>query len=241
VGNRLHLCRHLAPGLQALLRQSKPVSRRQRLASQPGQPLAPPLRRAAQPRGSEQSRPHAARRRPDPHFRPRANSTTQWIGDADIVGQLEKTATGWTYRDSDDAVETYDASGRRLTRTDRDGLSLSFSYASGAHTLSHVEDNFGRRLTLTHDSQGLLSELTDPAGQKVTYTYDAAGNLITVTYPDRTTRSYTYTSVPVAGQIEPALLTGLTDENGIPYARWTYDSSALVASSEHAGGVDHTA
>ena len=172
------------------------------------------------------------------HFRPRANSTTQWIGDADIVGQLEKTATGWTYRDSDDAVETYDASGRRLTRTDRDGLSLSFSYASGANTLNHVEDNFGRRLTLTYDAQGLLSELTDPAGDKITYTYDAAGNLITVTYPDSTTRSYTYTSVPVAGQIEPALLTGLTDENGIPYARWTYDSSALVASSEHAGGVD---
>ena len=58
------------------------------------------------------------------------------------------------------------------------------------------------------------------------------------TYPDHSTRSYTYTSVPVAGQVEPALLTGLTDENGIPYAHWTYDSSALVASSEHAGGVD---
>ncbi|MEF8770933.1 DUF6531 domain-containing protein [Candidatus Accumulibacter contiguus] len=172
------------------------------------------------------------------YFRPRPGSATQWIGDADIVGQLEKTATGWTYRDSDDAVETYDASGRRLTRTDRDGLSLRFSYAPGANTPSRVEDHFGRRLTFTHDSQGLLSELTDPAGHKVIYTYDAAGNLITVTYPDGTTRSYTYTSLPVAGQVEPALLTGLTDENGVPYAHWTYDSSALVASSEHAGGVD---
>jgi YD repeat-containing protein len=175
------------------------------------------------------------------YFRPKAGSATDWVSDADIVGQLKKTATGWTWRESDDAVETFDAAGRRLARVERGGLSLSYSYVPGSDRLAGIQDNFGRSLTLTYNAQNLLSELTTPAGERITYTYDGNGNLATVTRPDAHVRSYSYTSVSVGSNVEPALLTSLTDENANPYATWTYDTSALAASSEHAGGVDrHT-
>ncbi|MEF8712699.1 MAG: DUF6531 domain-containing protein [Accumulibacter sp.] len=174
------------------------------------------------------------------HFHPQPGSTTDWVSDADIVGQLQKTASGWTYRDSDDAVETFDLAGRRLSRVERGGLSLTYRYVPGSDRLAEIQDPFGRRLSFTYNAQNLLTEVTLPSAEKITYTY-ADGNLASVTYPDTHTRHYRYTHLTVGGHVEPALLTGLTDENATPYASWTYDSSALAASSEHAGGVDrHT-
>ena len=170
------------------------------------------------------------------HFRPKPGSATDWVSDADIVGQLQKTVTGWTYRDSDDAVETFDPAGRRLSRVERSGLSLTYSYVPDSDRLADIQDHFGRRLSFTYNAQNLLTEITTPTAEKITYTY-ADGNLASVTYPDTHSRHYSYTSLTVGGQIEPALLTGLTDENATPYATWTYDPSALAASSEHAGGV----
>ncbi|MBK7675121.1 MAG: hypothetical protein IPJ27_10380 [Candidatus Accumulibacter sp.] len=45
------------------------------------------------------------------HFSPKRGSATDWVTDADIVGQLKKTATGWTWRESGDTVEAFDVSG----------------------------------------------------------------------------------------------------------------------------------
>lgn len=171
------------------------------------------------------------------HFHPKTGSASEWAGDADVVGRLSKTASGWTYKDADDALETFDSLGTRLTRALPDGRSLSFSY-DAAGRLSEVTDHLDRRLRLNYDAYGRLSALTDPAGHDVHYTYDGEGSLASVSYPDLTERRYSYTQVDVGGTVEPALLTGLTDENANLYASWTYDSSALAKSSEHAGGVD---
>ncbi|WP_138678824.1 DUF6531 domain-containing protein [Candidatus Accumulibacter phosphatis] len=174
------------------------------------------------------------------HFHPQPGSATDWVSDADIVGLLQKTPTGWSYRDSDDAVETFDAAGRRLSRVERGGRSLTYHYQPGSDRLADIQDPFGRRLSFTYNAQNLLTEVTTPAAEKITYTY-ADGHLASVTYPDSHSRHYRYTSITVGGHVEPALLSGLTDENATPYATWTYDPSALAASSEHAGGVDrHT-
>jgi YD repeat-containing protein len=172
------------------------------------------------------------------HYRQSGNGP--WTADADLVGQLSQTGQGWTWHGSDDARETFDRSGRRLSRTLADGRRLSYTYDATGR-LSEVRDPADRRLQLTYDPDGRLTALTDPAGQTTTYRYDPDGSLDTVRYPDHSERRYTYTHLTVGGHVEPALLTGLTDENATPYASWTYDSSALAASSEHAGGVDrHT-
>jgi YD repeat-containing protein len=132
-----------------------------------GQPLATQPRRPAQSRGSANL---VLLLRDDGqilYFRPKAGSATDWVSDADIVGQLKKTATGWTWRESDDAVETFDAAGRRLARVERGGLSLSYSYVPGSDRLAGIQDNFGRSLTLTYNAQNLLSELTTPLAREL--------------------------------------------------------------------------
>ncbi len=174
------------------------------------------------------------------HFHPRPGHPGQYAADADLVGHLTQTASGWTWRGADDALETFDASGKRLTRTLADGRSLHYRYDEGER-LSEVRDDFGRRLELSYDAAGRLSVLTDPAGQRISYTYDSEGSLAGVGYPDQSERRYHYTSVNVGGRVEPALLAELTDENATSYATWTYDGNALVSSSEHAGGVEHYA
>jgi YD repeat-containing protein len=169
------------------------------------------------------------------HYRQSGNGP--WTADADLVGELSQTGQGWTWHGPDDARETFDRSGRRLSRTLADGRRLSYTYDATGR-LSEVRDPADRRLQLTYDPDGRLSTLTDPAGQTTTYRYDPDGSLDTVRYPDHSERRYTYTQVTVAGQRQPALLTGLIDENATSYATWTYDANARATSSEHAGGVD---
>ncbi|MEF8704005.1 MAG: DUF6531 domain-containing protein [Candidatus Accumulibacter sp. UW26] len=178
------------------------------------------------------------------HFHPQPGHPGEWVADADIVGQLRQTTSGWTWRGADDALETFDRSGKRLTRTWADGRALHYRY-DAADRLSEIRDDFERKLELSYDTAGRLSVLTDPAGQRFIYGYDSEGTLASVGYPDQSERRYHYTSVSVDGKLEPALLAALSDENGTPgaapYATWTYDSSALANSSEHAGGVEHYA
>ncbi|WP_168735242.1 RHS repeat protein [Pseudothauera rhizosphaerae] len=159
------------------------------------------------------------------------------MGDSDVVGKLTKGATTWTYRSGDDTVDTFNASGRLVTRVLPDGRALSFAYDTGGRLVS-VTDNFNRALQFAYDGRGLLVEVTDPAGQKIAYAYDANKTLTSATYPDTGVRSYNYTSLTVTGGVEPALLTGITDEEANLYASWTYDATAQPVSSEHAGGVD---
>ncbi|MBN8514977.1 DUF6531 domain-containing protein [Accumulibacter sp.] len=173
------------------------------------------------------------------HFHPKPGSGNEWVSDADVVGQLQQTAGGWTWRDADDALESFDTAGRRLRRIERGGLSLSYSYLPGSDRLAAIQDNFGRRLALNYNARNLLAEVITPAGDRIGYTYDSDGHLVSVTMPDGHSRHYTYTQVTVDGHLEPALLSGLTDENASLYASWTYDGRARVASSEHAGGADH--
>ncbi|EXI66564.1 MAG: Cell wall-associated polypeptide CWBP200 [Candidatus Accumulibacter adjunctus] len=172
------------------------------------------------------------------HFHRRPGSSNEWLSDADVIGSLQQTASGWTWRDADDAIETFDSAGRRLRRVERGGLSLSYAYLPASDRLAVIEDHFGRRLTLNYNARNLLAEVITPAGDHITYTYDSEGQLVSVTMPDGHSRRYAYTQVTVDGHVEPTLLSGLTDENGNPYAAWTYDERARVASSEHAGGAN---
>jgi YD repeat-containing protein len=80
-----------------------------------------------------------------------------------------------------------------------------------------------------------------------------ANNLTSVTYPNGGVRYYHYNerSHINAGAICPGAvatvaefgnlpnaLTGITDENGVRFASWTYDCAGRATSSEHAGGAE---
>ncbi|MBM3116400.1 DUF6531 domain-containing protein [Jeongeupia naejangsanensis] len=171
------------------------------------------------------------------HFKPKAGSTTLWVGDADVTDGLEKTTDGWRYTDPQKVVEVYGAKGKIVSRTFPNGYALSYSYDSDDR-LSKVTDSFNRSLTFAYNSKKLLASVADSAGRTVSYEYTTDGTLTKVNYPDQTSRVYNYTDKMIGPSKIPALLTELIDESGTTYAKWSYDDKAMAISSEHAGITD---
>ncbi|MEP0068937.1 RHS repeat-associated core domain-containing protein [Pyruvatibacter sp.] len=162
---------------------------------------------------------------------------------------------------SDDTVWVYDYDGNLTSATYRSGYSIDFEYDINGNN-SAVEDSFGRRIEFTYSGtiDGLLVSAEMPDGEVYRYEYDLIYDaadlpgvtdqndisldyrvLTSVIYPDdtplnandnpRLTYHYENTGFPAA-------LTGITDEENIRYATWTYDTAGRVLTSVHAGNVD---
>ena len=168
-------------------------------------------------------------------------SDGQWRSDADVPDTLESDAEtgGWALRTKSDAVERYDSDGRLRSTTNRGGHVTSLHY-SEAGQLESVDDGFGRTLGFIVDPTGRITELTDPAGSVYRYSYDEFDNVTAIQYPDDTpevnddnpVRQYHYEH-----EDHSWALTGITDENGVRHATFTYDAQGRATSTEHAGGA----
>jgi YD repeat-containing protein len=154
-------------------------------------------------------------------------SGSTFVGDADVTGALIRlgvdatgNATGWTYRNESDELETYDATGKLLSITNKAGLTQTLTYSDGtdgitsgnggyvldaaglattailpAGKLIRITDPEGRSLQFGYDAAGRVVKLTDPAGGTTLYGYIGpllTDNLTSVTRPDGTTRTYLY-------------------------------------------------
>ncbi|WP_187276348.1 DUF6531 domain-containing protein [Parahaliea maris] len=150
-----------------------------------------------------------------------------------MTGQLFAEPGGWRYETLDDLVEQYDAAGRILSRTNRAGISHTYTYSSDSVTVSH---SLGGALTYHLDDTGRVTGFTDPGGNHYAYSYDTNGMHTSVSYPDELgSRIYHYENSSY-----PELLTGITDANGDRFASWTYDSDRRATSSAHNAGADLT-
>jgi RHS repeat-associated protein len=184
------------------------------------------------------------------HFHSTDIFNSVFAPESDNGTKLVWNGTNYVFTDEDDSVETYSRFGVLLSRNTRDGFLLTFGYTNGF--LTSVSTNDARQLTFSYQD-GKLVSMTTPEGQVVTYQYDAGRSipgftfkpdrLSAVTFPDDTPGNamdnpkhlYHYEDVRF-----PYQLTGFTDERGIRYATWTYDTQARVTSSVHAGGADLT-
>lgn len=155
-----------------------------------------------------------------------------WVpNDPSITATFKTVGSTYVYTLPDNTVEKYDSS-KRLTRIEYlGGGALNLAYnASGQ--LTTVTNENGRQLTLTYLS-GRVSTLVTPDGT-FGYAYDTNGNLKTVTKPDTKTIQYHYENATLIHA-----LTGITDENNVRFATFTYDSATGKGiRTEHAGGVD---
>ncbi|MBP6057469.1 MAG: RHS repeat protein, partial [Nitrosomonas sp.] len=172
-------------------------------------------------------------------------TTGEWRGNDDINDLLVELVnnnglrTGWIYKDRfSDRVENYDVSGKLISIEDRSGLVHTLSYNSSGN-LIRVADTFDQQILFTLDAYGNFSTLTDSAGSLYQFTYASNGNLTAVTYPDGKTRTYHYNEQAYTSNTNlPNALTGITDENGVRYATYTYDAQGRAVVTEHAGGAD---
>ncbi|WP_431096855.1 hypothetical protein [Polaromonas aquatica] len=176
------------------------------------------------------------------------NGAGVFTAEPDINDRLVIIAGGYRYIDAAaQTQESYDSSGKLTAIHWVGGGSATLTYstavtavAPAAGYLVQVQDSYGRSTSFAYQlpsgadpvTGGLLSSITDAQGQSMNLAYDSAGNLASLTWPDGKSRSFHYESASFTQG-----LTGITDELGVRYATFGYDSAGRAISTEHAGGT----
>lgn len=170
--------------------------------------------------------------RPDGTVHQFENKSGLWVDPFDPSVKLEYISGNWQFTDSDKNRELYDSTGKLLSITNVRGVVRILTYDANDR-LERVDADTGEYLSFAYDASDRISSVTDQANRIWTYRYNSYGNLEFVDNPDGNTRQYHYE--------DPSFvfaLTGITDERGIRYATWAYDTAGKVVLSEHAGGVE---
>jgi RHS repeat-associated protein len=172
--------------------------------------------------------------RPDGFHEPlNVLSGTHVISDTGSGIQGKKVGAEWVLYLNNGAREIYDVTGKLLRLIDPSGKVTTLNYTNGL--LTSVVGPFGHSLQFAY-SDGRISQVTTPAGQPIIFAYDTQRNISQVTYPGGATRIYHYENTSF-----PNHLTGITDESGIRFATYGYDTTGRAISTELAGGVNlHT-
>ena len=137
---------------------------------------------------------------------------------------------GWSYKTRDDTKEVYDAIGRLLSITDRNGFAQTLVYDDSGKLIK-VTDIVGRTLSFFYDAAGRLMAMLDPDGSEYDFSFNSEGNLASVKPPNSANaRNYQYYETGYYGNANA--LKSVTDENGAIYAAYGYgDATWRVSSS----------
>jgi YD repeat-containing protein len=148
----------------------------------------------------------------------------------------------------DDSKWLFDAAGKLLTVTRRNGWAVSYSYSTASTPpgvapvpglLISVTNQFGRSLGFAYNGSKQLTSITTPDGRLIQYQYGttlSGPRLTSVVYPGGSAgvnKAYHYENAGFRH-----LVTGITDELGARLATVHYDSQGRALSSGHAGGAD---
>ncbi|NYZ70083.1 RHS repeat protein, partial [Endozoicomonas sp. SM1973] len=170
--------------------------------------------------------------RPDGKILPAKQENGQWQTDSDVfltIFRTTETPSGWLVK-TGKQQETYDDQGRLTSLEKTNGNTLTSEWTENQQI---IKDAKGNQLTISYGHDYFLSSVRINEHDPVTYTYGPFLRLTMVNYPNRKGLLYHYEN----GQF-PLHLTGITDENGVRFATWTYDNQGRAISSEHAGGKE---
>lgn len=123
------------------------------------------------------------------------------------------------------------------------GYSHSYSFPN-ANTL-RVTHSLGHALNFSLNNHGQVESLTTPDGLVIRYHYNPdRQRLDQVEYVISGNESqfitYHYQDLSIFNQTYKNFLVGMTDEQGVRYATWGYDSKLRANHSEHANGRELT-
>ena len=165
-------------------------------------------------------------------------SGSQWLPDPDVSDKLTRLVdaggvhTGWTYIEaSTQDAETYDVGGRLVQLRTRAGFTTDLIY-DGARLIT-VRDAFGRELAFAYGTNGLVSSVAGAGVGTFLYRYDTRYNLTEVEHSSGTLRRYHYENTTFKNA-----LTGITDELGVRYSTYGYDTYGSAVLTELAGSVN---
>ncbi|MDL5367279.1 DUF4329 domain-containing protein [Xanthomonas sp. NCPPB 2654] len=133
-----------------------------------------------------------------------------------------------------DALYTFDAQGKLISRMAEDGSGLLYGYNARGR-LQSITSLQGRSIELVYaddSDDALIAGVVSGGVQLASYGYDQQ-RLVTVTYADGNGRTYHYEDARF-----PRHLTGVTTEDGQRFSTFAYDEAGRAISSQHAGGID---
>jgi len=169
---------------------------------------------------------------------------------ANLAGSILKPiANGWEHYSSSGDLRKFDEDGKLISIEQRSGIYrlVLISY-NAEDKVDVVVDQKGRSLQFSYNPDGLVEFVTSPSGDLIQYQYNQPSStpvfrtwgqqLIKIIREDLTERNYHYEDQnPDTTPRHEFLITGITDENGVRYSRFTYDEKARVTSSELANGA----
>ena len=134
---------------------------------------------------------------------------------AGLTGTITETADGYALARSDGSTTSFDAQGKLVSITDRDGNCQTVERNADGLVIA-VADTAGRRIAIQRDEAGRITKLELPDGRSVGYAYD--GDLLTSVVDVRggITR-YEYDGTRLASVI---------DQNGHNVVSNTYETPA---------------
>ena len=175
-----------------------------------------------------------------------ADRTTEYQRDA--FGQVE------CIRDAMGGEEhfRYDALGRMIEKTDREGLVTAYTYTADGRPESILYGD-GRRAELEYsplgqlakvkdwlgetrierDSYGMPVSITDHNGRTVHYEWGSMGQRQGMTYPDGTRVSWTYD-----GLLRPTQMKRTAEGRGTLWTDYQYDRQGRLSEKRSSGGYD---
>jgi len=176
-------------------------------------------------------------------------SSSAWLP-ANGVDTLAASSGGFLYkRQEDDSAWQFDATGKLLTMTRRNGWVTTYAYSTGTTSsaiapvpglLIAVHNHFGRSLDFAYNAASQLVSVTANGDQVASYTYDGTAEtsrLTAVSYPGNAggsvSKTYLYENTAF-----PQLVTGINDEAGNRLTTIAYDSQGRATSSGNALGAD---
>lgn len=153
------------------------------------------------------------------------------------LGSLIKVASGWLYTSASNEKLAFDEQGVLVGMVAANGAEQRVIHESGSggDVVIRVTDSRGHSLSIAENSYGVLKTMSIN-DLTTSYAFDIYGQLESVTKSrggQKWTRKYLYED-----ERNHAWLTGLVDERGARYARWSYDELGRATLSEHAGAAD---
>ncbi len=144
---------------------------------------------------------------------------------------LIKNGSDWVYTSPNNTYYTINALGKLVNISSPNGEKLTLTY-NADDRLETVTNLHGKTLRFSYVGY-LLTALTLPDNTQISYEFDKYENLISANYPDGTKEIYHYEDL-----VNHYALTGITGRDGIRYGNWSYNSSGIAMSSDHALGAD---
>jgi len=152
------------------------------------------------------------------------------------MSHLEVTSEGYTLHMKGGSVEYFNKVGNLKRRENSSGTGKTSTFDTGGRLLQQ-RNKYGHVANYFYNPNGRLDKVNNNQGIEYRFEYDLAGNLEFIILPDETAdtwadnpkKQFHYENTEYMHH-----LTGITDENGVRYASYAYDSKGRAITTEHA-------